>query len=280
MPAGEMPMPRMPRMPCQPLTAEQQKLVEDNVGLAYNLVTKFRIPQAYHDDAVSDAMLALVHAARGFKADKISGFGAFAYLCIERRLKCLYNRIIKRESRRAADATVRDDNRPENDGTPLWEQSYTPVLPEPDETISRKPECIRAFGDMGDEVARLPRLLRRVVVLYFGKGMNLVEVAERLGVGFDVARERLQLAKWLLRKRMKPPQPEHPWSVADKERAVEVAATPPGDSRQMAALRMAYATGRDYCEVVALARSLRERVRARNRSKANLEPEPMIQKRT
>ena len=274
-------MPRMPRMPRKArkaLTAEQQKLVEDNVGLVYNLVGKFSFPQAYHDDAVSDAMLALVHAARGFKADKISGFGAFAYLCIERRLKCLYNRILKRESRRAPDATVRDDGRPENDGEPLWERAST--LPEPDEAVGRMSERCRAFGDMRDQVARLPRLLRRVICLHYRDNMKIHAIAGKLGIRTVEVLERLGIAHWLLRLRMGPPQPERPWSVEDEAKAVQVAATRAYDARQMAALRMARKMNRDYVQVVALARSLRERVRARNRSKANLEPEPMIQKRT
>jgi RNA polymerase sigma factor (sigma-70 family) len=264
-------MPRTPRKALPPLTPEQQKLVEANIGLPLSIVEKFNYPPMYHDDMVSDAMLALVHAARSFKADKIGTFSAFSYLCIERRLASTYNKAHRNESRRASDTVGRDDvhAHEDNRGVSRAEQRMIicPATPEPDESLARKPERHRAFGDLGDKVARLPRLLRRVVYLHHREGMNLHAIGAKLGIRMGEVRERLEIAHWLLRLRMSPPQPERAWSDEEEVRAVQVAATRGRDARQMAALRMSYDANRDYLEVVALARSVRGRVR--KRSKAN-----------
>jgi hypothetical protein len=123
------------------------------------------------------------------------------------------------------------------------------------------------FGHCAHEVSRLPRLLRVAVRLYYLDRLTVAEMGTRLGMSPTSARERLRLAHWLLRLRMGPPQPERPWSEEDEAKAVEVAATRGRDARMMACLRMAYDVYRDYLEVVALARSVRGRVR--KRSKAN-----------
>jgi len=253
------------------LTEEQQRLVEANLGLVYNLVGKFRFPQAYHDDAVSDAMLALVHAARGFKADRIGKFSAFAYLCIERRLKSLYNRILKLESRRASDVTQRDewDDEWTENGQALHEPAindapYVPVLDDPQGTRRPMSKQCRAFGDLAPVVWSLRSRHRRVLCAAYVRSTrvqaSLTELACTLRCTRQEARERLQEALAALRRRLLREwgdTPPRPWSVADDD-ALRPLLALTGMRRQLVLMLLAQRWQRSYREVKARANYLQQ----------------------
>ena len=77
----------------KPLTEEQRKLVEDNIGLAYEFVHRKGFTYGYEfEDAVQIALLGLIHAAMTFKESK-SKFSTYAFLAMQSQFNMEYRRI-------------------------------------------------------------------------------------------------------------------------------------------------------------------------------------------
>lgn len=71
-----------------PLTAEQQKIVSDNMGLAIKLAREFHRshPKTDFDDVQQNAMLGLVLAASNYDPTK-NKFSTFAHKCITGQIR-------------------------------------------------------------------------------------------------------------------------------------------------------------------------------------------------
>jgi RNA polymerase sigma factor (sigma-70 family) len=154
------------------LTPEQQERAASAVGLVYTVMEHLRVPQAWHDEAESDGMLGLVHAARSFVPGKI-GWGAFAYLCIERRLKNTLQRLRNYEKRRDGEAVAEV------------------VIPAPEVvggTQTRVPPRYRAFGELAEAVYALPTRIRQALWLIFVAGRNLRQASRKL----DCSKEQVR----------------------------------------------------------------------------------------
>ena len=77
----------------KPLTEEQRKLVEDNIGLAYEFVHRKGFTYGYEfEDAVQIALLGLIHAAMTFKESK-SKFSTYAFLAMQSQFNMEYRKI-------------------------------------------------------------------------------------------------------------------------------------------------------------------------------------------
>lgn len=63
-----------------PLSPERQRLVEENVGIAYAIARKFRARLG--EDAAAEAMLGLVYAAAAFEPARGNKFTTYAWLCV------------------------------------------------------------------------------------------------------------------------------------------------------------------------------------------------------
>lgn len=70
------------------LTKQQQKLVEDNLNLAYTYVHKYGYKYGFEfDDAVSIAFVGLVKAAASFDFYKNFKFSTYAFVCINNEFR-------------------------------------------------------------------------------------------------------------------------------------------------------------------------------------------------
>jgi len=65
-----------------PLTPAQQRLVSDNLGLAYTFGPRFAFGRLRHDEAVSVALEALTRAAAGYRHGSPAKFSSYATTAI------------------------------------------------------------------------------------------------------------------------------------------------------------------------------------------------------
>jgi RNA polymerase sigma factor (sigma-70 family) len=171
------------------LTAEQTKLLEDNIALAHWCVQKHRkLVPVWADEAdfLSDALLTLVKVARNYRPDYVSdvtkrpvAFTSYATKAILRKLSVRRQRIAKQQSV-AQTIQIYDVPKPDcGDGcgtaVGFWEQI----------TASHKePEC-------GDEAAELLHSLieqaqltdkqRTILRMHFWEGASTKEIAAEIG---------------------------------------------------------------------------------------------------
>lgn len=78
------------------LTKQQQKLVEDNLNLAYTYVHKYNYKYGFDfEDAVSFAFIGLVKAASSFDSYRNVKFSTYAFVCISNEFRMEGRRINK-----------------------------------------------------------------------------------------------------------------------------------------------------------------------------------------
>lgn len=70
---------------CRVLDAEQRRLVRENLGLAYEVLSRFRVRREQLDDARGEAMLGLCEAARTYQPGK-GAFSTWAWSKVRWRL--------------------------------------------------------------------------------------------------------------------------------------------------------------------------------------------------
>jgi RNA polymerase sigma factor (sigma-70 family) len=165
--------------------AEVDRLVQDNVPLAYFLVIRFlqRRPEAEHLDRQqleSQALLALLRAARRFRPELGFQFSTYASSCITRGL-C---DILRRQRRRPiAEA---DLERSQDGATPISEAASRG--PGPDQEAELADDCRQLHAAL----RKLPRPLRRAVVAVHMKEQAIGEASEALGISRWVLQARVE----------------------------------------------------------------------------------------
>ena len=61
-----------------------KKLIEDNIGVVYRVVSRMNLGSFDRDDAIGEGMIGLVEAARDFRG--VGRFETFAHRCIRNQI--------------------------------------------------------------------------------------------------------------------------------------------------------------------------------------------------
>lgn len=159
----------------KPLTDEQRKLVEDNVGLAYKFVHRKGFTYGYEfEDAVQIALLGLIHAAMTFKESK-SKFSTYAFLAMQSQFNIEYRKV-KRQKESGIINVSLSEPITENE-----ELSVEDVVVEHQDSI----ENIETVIAIKDAYEKLNDKEKQVISMIFyakEKEANQKNVAKKLGV--------------------------------------------------------------------------------------------------
>lgn len=164
-----------------PLTPAEQAVVAANIGLAYTFGRKIApagSDDAASDDAVQEASIALMRAARGFKPEH--GFKFSTYAC---------NAILMqgRRHRRCHKHHL---------------QSETDVYDSVPEDRREPAACGLELAELAAALKSLKPRLRRVIVMRFVDGMTQKQIAEVIGKGYQTVLNDQKAALATLRVRM------------------------------------------------------------------------------
>ena len=180
-PDGTISSPRMAAN-TQPLPDEKHYLVAENVGLVYKAIQELRIPEPWRQDAESDGMLGLVHAARSYDPSSKTRFSVFCYVCIERKMKNTLQRLTNQNKKRVDPSESMDG----------LETAYHDAQPE--EFAPDVPRSLSVFGELAREVDALPAKARFVIKATYAHGWTLERIAKRLGTNSETVRQLRRLA--------------------------------------------------------------------------------------
>lgn len=159
------------------LTKDQQKLMEDNLGIADRIAAHYRnIPKVDFEDLRNEGLLAMAKAAKNYDPS-MGNFENMAGAYVSRRLKTLYRNQLRR--------SVKDGgsiNEPISEG-----KQKVDVIPAPAE----KPQGdTYAIGKIQKAVQGLPERERRILEMK-AEGMSLREISEGLKPDYNLSHERV-----------------------------------------------------------------------------------------
>ena len=165
-----------------PLTPAEQALVEANRGLAIKFgrqCAQRGSDESAMDDAVQEAMLALMRAARGF--DPSRGFKFSTYASTSIIMDATKHRANAHRRRIKSECDVYD---------------YSP------EDHREKPACGLELAELAAAMASLDPRMRRVIEMRFRDGATLDEVGKAIGVTKECVRQIQLKATATLRKKI------------------------------------------------------------------------------
>ncbi len=162
------------------LTNTQQKLAEDNIGLAYYFANKYRPPEGLdRDEWQLECLYRLCRAACTYTP----GLGAFTTYAH----KAMFNQRIKLNIK--ARQAKRDTSR---EATLTDAAASRLAAPEQPETVDNRDYIRACLGSLS--------LRERVVLLRNAQGMTIRELGERLGVSYQRVQQIHARALYLIRK--------------------------------------------------------------------------------
>jgi len=191
-----------------PLTAAQQRLAAENVKLAYNLVyrrarrsapLRIAVEKLGEDRAVSEAMAALVRAARGFKEELGYKFSTYACNAMIRAVvragqTCgrLTERYLNGNFERVPFATQFG-----GEGDEGFSQESVPGRQEEEEEPLYGPQEVAALREA---IAGLPEKWREILARRYWGEESLIRVGEAVGTSKESVRQSQERALARLRK--------------------------------------------------------------------------------
>jgi RNA polymerase sigma factor (sigma-70 family) len=184
------------------LNEQQQKLVEDNIKLVYEVLNRHysHMPQNIQEDLEGEGKIALVKAAQLYKPDGGVKFVTYAYWAIKNNM-ARWNQLRHTQSRTKYTAISMEQEVPGGGGP---EVTYESTLGEVDEGYEAVENAIMN-EQRKDFVKRmfeaLNKLEKNILFLKYYKGYSSKQIAKELEYGTDkTVNSRLYLIKLKLRQ--------------------------------------------------------------------------------
>lgn len=159
--------------------AAADALVQRHLPMVIKIVSDMNLPPTVdRDDLIQEGMIALTHAAWKWEPGRGTKFSTYAFACVLNAVKHAIGREAKRAASLNAHTTLSHETREFLDTFPT---------PEP----PKLPEGFR------EDVEKLPPILKRVILLYFGLdglALGAGEIAEETGLSVPQVKRAIAMA--------------------------------------------------------------------------------------